>query len=222
VPTIQPRFISVEGPEGAGKSTVCDWLCHWLGEAGVRIVRTFEPGGTALGQRVRQIVLHDPTVHPNAWSEALLMCAARAQLVREVIRPALEAGTTVVCDRYADSTLAYQSYGRGLPADSIRPILDFATGGLWPDVTILLDLDPVVGMARKQMRTDVPDRIEREDWAFHARVRSGYHALAAADPRRWIVVEASEPIETVCEELRRALSSHPAIATLLKSQLVSR
>jgi dTMP kinase len=222
VPTVQPRFISVEGPEGAGKSTICDWLCHWLGEAGIKTVRTFEPGGTDLGQRIRQIVLHDSAVHPNAWSETLLMCAARAQLVREVIRPELEAGTTVICDRYSDSTLAYQGYGRGLPAGAIRPILDFATGGLWPDVTILLDLDPVVGMARKQMRTDVPDRIESEDGGFHTRVLSGYHALAAAEPRRWIVIEASGPIETVLEELRRALTSHPAISSLLQSQLVSR
>jgi dTMP kinase len=220
--TIEAGFISVEGPEGAGKSTVCDWLCGWLGELGIPTVRTFEPGGTALGERVRDIVLHDPTVQPNAWSEALLMCAARAQLVREVIRPALAAGNTVVCDRYADSTLAYQCHGRGLPEQAVRQVLDFATGGLWPAVTILLDLDPAVGMARKQVRTDAPDRIESEDGGFHTRVRSGYHELAAADPDRWIVVEASRPIEAVLEEIRRALSSHPAVANLLQPTLVSR
>jgi dTMP kinase len=167
-------------------------------------------------------VLHDPTAQPNAWAEALLMCAARSQLVREVIRPALDAGKTVVCDRYADSTLAYQCHGRGLPVEPVRQVLDFATGGLWPDVTILLDLDPAIGMARKQGSVGLPDRIEREDGGFHSRVSSGYHELAAADPRRWIVVEASRPIETVLEDVRRALSSHPATATLHLSTLVSR
>jgi len=215
-------FISVEGPEGAGKSTVCGWICRWLEGAGIPVVPTFEPGGTTLGQRIRELVLHDPAARPNPWAEALLMCAARAQLVREVIRPALEAGKVVVCDRYADSTLAYQCHGRGLPVEPVREVLEFATGGIWPDVTILLDLDPAIGMARKRGGAQQPDRIEREDGGFHSRVRAGYHTLAAADPRRWIVIEASRPIETVLEEVSHALSSHRATANLHLPTLVSR
>ena len=213
--SVEPRFVSVEGPEGAGKSTVCRWLRDWLEAQGLPTILTFEPGGTELGQRVRELTLHDVEARPNPWAEALLMCAARAQLVRAVILPALAAGKTVVCDRYADSTLAYQCYGRGLPIEPVRQVLLFATGGLQPDVTILLDLEPRLGMARKPGGSGRVDRFESEDEAFHIRVRTGYHELARAQPERWVVIDATRPIAGVLEDIRLALVARLGIADRL-------
>ncbi len=160
---------------------------------------TREPGGTQVGDELRELLLRRRELTPTARAEALLMCAARAQLVEEVLRPAVAAGQVVVCDRYAGSTLAYQGYGRGVDLGELRHVLAFATEGLWPDLTFLLDIPPDEGLRRKlgQGGGDpaVWDRIESEAIDFHERVRAGYLALAAADPDHWRVLDGREPVE---------------------------
>lgn len=208
-------FISIEGPEGAGKTTLSAELGRRLAAAGRTVHLTFEPGGTALGREVRRIVRFgivggreaEPTAPLDPRAEALLFLAARAQLVSEVLRPRLLAGEVVVCDRYADSTLAYQCHGRGLSLELVRGALELATEGLWPDVTILLDLDPAVGLTRNQGKVPgVPvDRFEIENLEFHARVRDGYLALARSEPARWVVLDAERPIPDVAERAWEAV-----------------
>jgi len=212
-------FISIEGPEGAGKTTLASELGRRLSAIGQKPYLTYEPGGTALGKEIRRIVRFgivggretDLPVPLDDRAEALLFMAARAQLVAEVLRPRLAAGEAVICDRYADSTLAYQCFGRGLPLEPVRQALGFATGGLWPDLTFLLDLDPAMGLQRNRGKApDVPvDRFEAQDLAFHGRVRDGYRTLAREEPRRWLVLDAERPIADVAElawdELRRRL-----------------
>jgi len=228
-------FITLEGSEGAGKTTVARQLHARLVRKGRPALLTYEPGGTDLGQRIREIVLsHPPAPTPQAeWgrergdphsrrgegaggevdprAETLLFCAARAQLVDEVLRPHLRAGGVVICDRYADSTLAYQCYGRGLPLTPVRAVLAFATGGLWPDLTILLDVDVGEGLRRKREGGGEAraDRFELQAIEFHVRVRQGYLELAAADPRRWVVIDANRPLDQVVadawEQIERRL-----------------
>ncbi len=209
-------LVSLEGPEGAGKSTLARRLDAALHLAGYPSLLTYEPGGTALGRGIRQIVRFGggPTLGPpaalDARAEALLFCAARAQLVAEVIRPHLLAGGVVVCDRYADSTLAYQCYGRGLPFEPVRATLAFATSGVWPDLTVLLDLDVAEGLRRKRgSELAGVDRFESEAVEFHQRVRRGYRELAAAEPGRWLVIDATRPAAEVAAlawaEVRRRL-----------------
>ncbi len=216
-------FISIEGPEGAGKTTLASELARRLTAAGRQVHLTFEPGGTPLGREIRRIVRFgvvvgredEPPAALDPRAETLLFLAARAQLVSEVLVPRLARGEVVICDRYADSTLAYQSYGRGLPLAPVREALLFATGGLWPDLTILLDLDPAVGLQRNRgTAPDVPvDRFEAQDLSFHERVRRGYLALAAEEPERWLVLDAARPIIEVAElawqEARRRLAVEP-------------
>lgn len=190
-------FVTFEGPEGAGKSTQVARLVARLVEAGVAHVATREPGGTALGAGVRDLVLmRDHPVEPLA--EFLLYSASRAQLVREVLRPALWRGDVVVCDRYSDSSLAYQGFGRGLPQEFLSTVTWEATGGLRPQITFLLDLDPAEGLARAA-RTGAPDRLERADLAFHQRVREGFLTLAEAEPERIVVLDATRPPEELAE-----------------------
>jgi dTMP kinase len=185
-------FITFEGPEGAGKTTQSGRLAAALRDLGHRVTDVREPGGTPVGDQIRGIVLGaEPARRLGARTEILLFSAARAQLVDEVIGPALHRGEIVICDRYSDSTVAYQAGGRGLPGDAVRQLVEFATDGLRPDVTFLLDLDVTTGLARKTGLA--ADRIEQEDWRFHQRVRDGYLALAAAEPERVVVVEASRP-----------------------------
>lgn len=183
--------MTIEGPEGAGKTTQAARLRAAFEAAGQPVLLVREPGGTALGEAIRALLLDDNTaavpISPRA--DALLFNAARVQLVAEQIEPALRSGTTVLCSRFADSTLAYQGSGMGLPADALRALEQFATGGLRPDLTILLDLPVALGLARKRGQEET--RFESAfDEAFHERVRAGFLALAAAEPDRFVTIDA--------------------------------
>lgn len=172
-------FITVEGIEGSGKSTLLDGLEHALATDGHRIVRVREPGGTPAGDRVRGLFL-DPAVQIDGVTEMLLINASRAQLTHDVIRPALERGDSVLCDRYVHSSLAYQGFGRGLPLETVRDVCRIATGGLMPDLTIFVDVSVETSMARVAQRGK-PDRLDAESAAFHQRVREGYRKLVLTD-----------------------------------------
>jgi dTMP kinase len=197
------RLVAFEGVEGAGKSTQLDLLRCELERRGREVVVTREPGGTPAGERVREVLL-DPGVELRPRAEALLFAAARAQLVEQVIRPALERGAVVLCDRYLDSSLAYQGSGRGLGRAPVEEVNRFATGGLLPDLVVLLDLDPADGLAR---RRGARDRIEVEDLAFHRRVRDAFRELAAGDPGRFAVVDAAGPVDRVAAEVLAAVEN---------------
>jgi dTMP kinase len=190
--TTRGRFITFEGPEGAGKSTICAELARIFDN----IVLVREPGATTIGEKIRDMVHHDEM--PDR-SELLLFEAARACLVDTVIKPALKSGKNVLCDRFYDSTTAYQGYGRGLPIDEIQLLNEIATDGLIPDLTILFDIDPVLGMQRKGKATD---RIEAAGSEFHQRVRDGYLKMAEDDKNRFIVIDACKPIDQVLENVK--------------------
>jgi dTMP kinase len=191
--------VTIEGPEGAGKTSLAERLRRWALGGGVDAVVTREPGGTAVGERVRRILL-DPQAGHGPRTDALLFNAARAQLVAEVVEPALARGALVVSTRYADSTLAYQGYGGGLPLDELRALERFATSGRRPDLTLLLDLPVEVGLARK---AGEQTRFESEfDVDFHRRVRDGFLVLAAAEPGRFAIVDAT----ATPDEVARAAS----------------
>ena len=192
-------FVTFEGPEGAGKSTQVARLAGRLAEHETAHLVTREPGGTPLGTRVRDLVLL-PELEVSPLSEFLLYSASRAQLVRDVISPALSRGEVVVCDRYADSSLAYQGFGRGLEREFMHTVTWEATGGLSPHLTFLLDLDPELGLARAAAK-GAPDRLERADLAFHTRVRSGFLALAGAQPERVVVLDALRSPEDLAAEI---------------------
>ena len=199
-------FITFEGPDGSGKSTQIQWLAEYLTGLGQSVLLTREPGGTAISEKIRD-VLHDlrnRAMRPQ--TEILLYSAARAQLVAEVIRPALAGGAIVLCDRYADSTLAYQGYGHGLDLDTLRRVTSFATGGLRPDLTLLFDLDPAEGLRRRQTAGVEWNRLDDYDLAFHQRVREGYHALAQAEPDRWVVLDATQDRDRLQDEVRRLVA----------------
>ncbi len=191
-------FVTIEGPDGGGKTLVAAALRDALEARAVTVRLTREPGGTSVGDRVRSIVLdHVPDDPPlGARADALLFAAARAQHVTEVIEPALARGETVICARYADSSVAYQGYGLGLPLADVLALQTFATGGLRPDLTLLLDLPVEVGLARKQ--ADEQTRFEAGfDLTYHRRVRDGFLAIAAAEPDRFRVIDATAPVEVV-------------------------
>jgi dTMP kinase len=193
-------FLTVEGIEGCGKSTQARRLAEWLGP---EALLTVEPGGTALGRAIREMLLSTGG-HVTPVAELLLFCADRAQHVAEVIRPALDAGRVVISDRYTDSTLAYQGYGRGLSSELIRATSLHATGGLAPDLTILIDVPVNVGLSRVRRRS-AADRIETEQREFHERVRQGYITLAQAEPARWAVIDGSGSEADVAESARAAV-----------------
>jgi dTMP kinase len=185
-------FVCFEGGDGAGKSTQVRLLTEHLTSRGGDVLVTRQPGGTELGARIRELVLHGDHVSPRA--EALLFAADKAHHVDELIRPALAAGRVVITDRYTDSSIAYQGAGRDLGADEIRDLQHWAVAGLLPDLTIVLDVSPEVGRAR---RGDVHDRLESEADAFHAAVREGFLDLAARDPERYLVIDAGLPPEEI-------------------------
>lgn len=197
----QGKFITFEGGEGCGKSTQVKRLKAALEAAGIEVLLTREPGGTVLSEEIRRLIKDQDDDPPCDRSELLLFLAARAQLVREVIRPALAAGKWVVSDRFSDSTKAYQGYGRGLPLDVIAAVNDFACEGLRPDLTVLLDVSPETARARMRRREDATnttaDRIERAGDAFHARLRRGFAEMAAAEPDRIKVVDANGTVDEV-------------------------
>lgn len=207
-------FVTLEGPDGAGKTTQAKRLRDRAKAAGFEVVLTREPGGTPVGERIREVLLHPGRGQQlDPRTDALLFNAARAQLVVDVIRPALDRGAVVVSTRFADSTLAYQGYGAGVPLDELRGLERLATGGLRPDLTILLDLPVEVGLSRKQA-TDVT-RFESDfDLAFHRRVRDGFLALAAREPNRFVVVDASGSADAVWIAIDAAVGERiPAAAT---------
>jgi len=193
-------FVTLEGPEGAGKSTLMRDLASRLEAGGDEVVTTREPGDSRLGLMLRPILLEGGSLDPKA--ELLLFLADRAQHVSEIVRPALERGALVLCDRYVDSTLAYQGYGRGIDLDTLGSWNDFATGGLLPDLTLLLDIEPSNGLLRVQNK----DRLDSEPLEFHLKVRNGFLAQAARNPSRWVTLDASQAFETV------ALAAYHAIA----------
>lgn len=191
-------FITFEGPEGSGKTTQLVLLAAWLRDRSCRVTTTREPGGTAIGDRIRSILLDPVATEMQPEAEVLLFSAARAQLVRQVILPHRQRGDIVLCDRYADSTMAYQGYGHGLNLEQLAAITAFATRDLVPDLTVYLDIDVETGLHRKaQGDASQWNRMEQQALAYHQRVRAGYLAMAAAEPNRWLVVDASQPAETV-------------------------
>lgn len=201
-------FITFEGIEGSGKSLQARLLVARLREHGVTVVQTHEPGGTPLGDQLRELVLLRDDLAPTERAEALLMCTARAQLVGTVIKPALVRGEVVVSDRFADSTLAYQGAGRGLDVAQLKSVISFATAGLEPDMTLLLDLPVETGLARKQAQMGAAwNRFEAEADTFHEHVRARYRALAEEEPRRWRCFDALKSSETLSDEIWRTVAA---------------
>ena len=194
-------FITFEGPEGSGKSTQLPQLAQFLEEKGLSVVRTREPGGTKIGDQIREVLVRMDNTELHPRTEILLFLAARAQLVEELIIPSLQQGKIILCDRYGDSTLAYQGYGHGLDLDTLRAMLHFATGGLKPDLTILLDVDVMTGLKRKKIKEEW-NRLDAFELSFHERVRAGYHILAGQEPERWKIVDATQDPEQVQTEIR--------------------
>jgi len=208
-------FITLEGPDGSGKTTQIELLAERLRDLGHEVPITREPGGTPIGDQIRAVVHDVKNVEMTRETEFLLYSASRAQLVRQLIRPHLERGGTVVCDRFADSSMAYQGYGRELDLEMIGCITQFATGGLTPDLTIYLDLPVEVGLERKQSAHAVQagewNRLDQQTMDFHRRVRQGYLEMAQADPDRWLVVDATLSIS----------DTHAAICARLESLLAT-
>lgn len=199
-------FITIEGPDGSGKTTQVTPLSEFLTQLGYSVIITREPGGTAIGDQIRQVLsdLKNTGMHPR--SETLLFLAARAQLVEQVIKPHLAEGFIVLCDRYADSTMAYQGYGHQNDLGQISSLINFATGGLKPDLTVLLDVDAEAGLKRKA-EGDEWNRLDAYSLEFHQRVRHGYAELARAEPERWVVVDGNQPADSVQEIIRQVVQS---------------
>ncbi len=195
-------FITFEGPDGSGKTTQISLLAAYLGKHGLSVLTTREPGGTGIGDQIRSC-LHD--VRNNMMTpraEILLYSASRAQLVHEIIIPTLQSGAVVICDRFADSTIAYQGYGRGLDLDDLAYITRFATGGLQPDLTFLLDLDVEDGLTRRATGGEEMNRMDLQKASFYRRVRAGYLQMAGADPQRWLVVDGALAVDDVQQQIR--------------------
>ena len=202
--TPQGLFITFEGVEGSGKTTQVELLADRLRQAGYPVTTTREPGGTPISDRIRAVVLDQSRVEIHPHTEALLMCAARAQLVNELVRPSLARGHVVICDRYSDSTFAYQGFARGQDLATLRALNDFATGGLVPHLTLLLDLPAEVGLERRfgpGNSAATTNRMDRLDLAFHQRVAAGYHSLAQTEPARWRIVDAQRDAKEVAAEI---------------------
>jgi dTMP kinase len=198
-------FITLEGPEGSGKTSQIPTLVEYLRERGCIIFPTREPGGTSISEQVRNI-LHDlknAEMHPH--TETLLYQAARAQIVEEVIRPRLKAGEIIISDRYFDSTIAYQGYGHQQNLNEVRALVNYATGGLMPDLTILLDIDVKAGLKRKTLNGAEWNRLDAYTVEFHQRVRAGYLEMVRQEPGRWVVVDASREWNAVQEDLRKVI-----------------
>lgn len=198
----EPRtglFIAFEGGDGAGKSTQASLLTQTLQDAGRRVVRTREPGGTPVGEKLRSLVLEHGHGEIDPRTEALMFAASRAAHVQQVIRPALERGDVVVCDRYIDSSVAYQGAGRNLGTDDVRSVNEWATEGLVPDLTVLLDVDPAAGRSRRTAAAE--DRLESEPDSFHGSIREAFLALAGSSPGRYLVLDAAAPVAELAQTI---------------------
>jgi dTMP kinase len=204
------KFVSFEGIDGCGKTTLLAELAGCLETQSIRFIKTREPGGTHFGEKIRAILLDPSSGAMTAQAEVLLYSASRTQLVHEVIQPALNQGLWVLADRYIDATLAYQGFGRGLELEPLRQIQGWATGGLLPNLTILLDCDIEVASARMKARELTGDRMEQESRSFHERVREGYLQLARLDPDRFVVLDANQPLEQVIADFRAVFLDAPA------------
>jgi dTMP kinase len=198
-------FISLEGPEGSGKTLQLPKLADYLRQSGYDVLTTREPGGTSISEQIRTVLHNLENKEMNPRTEILLFQASRAQLVEQVIRPHLAKGGVVLSDRYADSTLAYQGYGHQVEIESLRVLVTFATGGLKPDLTILLDLDVEIGLRRKELKGEW-NRLDAYDIEFHRRVRQGYLTLVQDEPQRWEVIDASQSPALVQNEMRRVVA----------------
>jgi dTMP kinase len=202
-------FITLEGPDGGGKSTQAKELAAHLKHAGLDVLLTREPGGTPIGDQIRKILMSLDNAGMLPRAEFLLFSASRAQLVHQVIRPHLEKGGVVVCDRFFDSSLAYQGYGHQLDRETLQTITTFATGGLKPDLTLLLDLPVEAGLGRRRDAGHW-NRLDDYDLEFHRRLRRGYQLMANQEPDRWVVIDASRPMEDVQAEIRSIVAERLA------------
>lgn len=203
------KFITFEGPDGAGKTTQMKLAGERLADRGYRIIYTREPGGTPISEKIRQILLDPANSEMNYKTEALLYAAARAQHVEQLIRPEVKSGKVVLCDRFTDSTMAYQGFGRGINSELLRLVNDMAVGDMIPDLTVILDLNPEAGLNRitdtRSGQGAGKDRIERENLDFHCRVRDGFLNLAGENPQRYRVIPADRSIEEVAGDVWRCL-----------------
>ena len=204
-------FITIEGPDGSGKSTQARLLADHLKDKGYDVLFTREPGGTEIGDQIRRVIMSLDNKRMSPQAEFLLFSASRAQLVREVIQPKLAAGGVVVCDRYYDSSLAYQGYGHQLNLDQLRSVTEFVTGGLVPDLTLLLDLPSGVGLNRRR-EAGLWNRLDDYDLAFHERVRAGYLRLAEAESQRWVLIDATRSKAEIQSDMQEG------VLTRLESQ----
>jgi dTMP kinase len=194
------KFISFEGIDGCGKSTLMEHLSQWLTKAGIPFIRTREPGGTRIGEKIRELLLDPASSEMNSRTEVLLYSASRAQLTDEVIVPNMKNGTWVLADRFVDATFAYQGFGRGFDLERLRTIQEWTTRDVWPDKTILLDCDIAIAWGRMGKRSEDKDRIEQETRLFHQKVRDGYLALAKREPDRFLVIDSAKPLVDVIAE----------------------
>jgi len=199
-------FITLEGPEGSGKTSHIPYLVEYLREKGYTVFPTREPGGTSIGEQIREVIHDLKNVEMHARTETLLYQAARAQIVEQVIRPRLAAGEIVISDRYYDSTIAYQGYGHQQDLEQVRALVKYATGGLIPDLTILLDVDVEEGLRRKKKDNEW-NRLDAYTVEFHKRVRAGYLEMVKAEPKRWVVLNAERKWDEVQAKLRKVVEN---------------
>lgn len=198
-------FITLEGPDGSGKTSHLKPLGDWLQSLGKQVFITREPGGTSISEQIRAVIHDLNNTEMNPRTEALLYQAARAQNVEQSLKPKLASGIIVICDRFFDSTLAYQGYGHhSIPLSELRSIIQFATGGLKPDLTILIDLDVEEGLKRKTVQ-DEWNRLDAYDLAFHERVRAGYLELASEEPDRWVIIQGKDNWESIQSQIRQVI-----------------
>jgi dTMP kinase len=206
IPKTSGFFITLEGPEGCGKTTQAPRMAEYLNQRGHSVLLTREPGGTPIGESIRGLLHDRSNTEIHAYTEIFLFCASRSQLVHQRILPQLEQGGTVVCDRFSDSTLAYQGYGRGLDLATLRSFSDFAAAGIKPHLTLLLDLPVEVGLERRLQSGGEWNRMDALAVEFHNRVRQGYLALAGLEPERWVIINASLEKDQVWEQIQSALA----------------